>query len=156
MIRKGSSTYQLLEYLYDNDIWMDSRGNIKKDISSYEQVKEYYDNNIRRDTYNRAHKILEELDIKFYDGYIELSDNHTLWQINSCISQEVYWMWVEDFAQFFYEETGVVVYCEGRSGRHVVVEGNLDNALQIDKLKEVQQRLEEEFIMKCNNYKEEV
>lgn len=156
MIRKGSSTYQLLEYLYDNDIWVDKRGNIQKDISSYEQVKEYYDNNIRRDTYNRARKILEELDIKFYDGYIELSDNHTLWQINSCITPEVYWMWVEDFAQIFYEETGVKVYCEGRSNRHVVVEGNIDNALQIDKLKEAQQRLEEEFINKCNNYKEEV
>lgn len=156
MIRKGSSTYQLLEYLYDNDIWVDKRGNIQKDISSYEQVKEYYDNNIRRDTYNRARKILEELDVKFYDGYIELNDNHTLWQINSCIPQEVYWMWVEDFAQIFYEETGVVVYCEGRSNRHVVVEDNLDNVLQINKLKEVQRRLEEEFINKCNNYTEEV
>ena len=155
MIRKGSNTYQLLEYLYDNDIWVDKRGNIKKDISSYEQVKEYYDNNIRRDTYNRAYKILDELDVKFYDGYIELSDNHTMWEIRSDISVELYWTWVEFFAQMFYEETGVQVYCEGRSGRHVVVEANLDNVLKIDKLKEVQQRLEEALIARCNNYKEE-
>lgn len=156
MIRKGSSTYQLLEYLYDNDVWADKYGNIQKDISSYEQVKEYYDDTIRKDTYNRARKILDELDIKFYEGYIELSDNHTVYQITSDISPERYWMWVEDYAQIFYEETGVEVYCEGRSGRHVIVEANIDNVLQLNKLKKVQQRLEKELISKCNNYREEV
>jgi len=70
--------------------------------------------------------------------YIELSDNHTLCNIENDkfpsddYAADEYNTQVEAAFDDFKSETGVELYALGRSGRHICVELNYDNALRYD------------------------
>ena len=99
--------------------------------------------------------------VKFYDHdrwgrniLIELSDNPTMFSIEKPIDDYVYEDYLSLAIEDFEEETGVEVFLEGRSGRHVCVKDTFDNVFNYDYLKDVQQRIEKNFIDDLNSYEE--
>ena len=88
----------------------------------------------------------------YNDDYIELNDNHTIWELNdNGKDDEEWWSIVNSKVAAFKGETGVELYLVGRSGRHACVDNTFYNALHYDELKEVQERLEQEAIDEFND-----
>lgn len=141
------------DYIYvevlTNDLDLD-------DWSNKNEYGEYEENTFINDDEQFIELVKISLDIKerisnkeisLYDGLLELSDNHTLWEIDAPdFDIEMYWEDVSRLAENFETETGVKLYFEGRSGRHVCVENTLSNAFQYDALCELQQRYEKTLI----------
>ncbi len=157
----------LAEYIYDNlDVEISRHGyyTFDEDVLTYEDVIEDYDDRITRKVFNKTKSIvvkaLQEEDLKFYTPYnsdtlIELSDNHTLWQINVPIDEVEYGAVLEQYLEKFTQETGVEIFTEGRSGRHICVPNTVDNLIRFSELQDVQSRLESEMINHINtNYNE--
>jgi len=84
--------------------------------------------------------------------YLELSDNHTFWDINEPegfdgeFDYDLYNFFVEQAFDEFENQTGVELYQCGRSGRHICVEVNFDNILNYDNLCKTQAELEQQVI----------
>lgn len=93
-----------------------------------------------------------------YKKYIELSDNHTLWQIdndkfpNDDSAADEYNIQVEAAFETFKDETGVDLLALGRNGRHICVELNYENALKYSELVGKQQELEKQVIDAMNSW----
>lgn len=93
-----------------------------------------------------------------YKKYIELSDNHTLWQIdndkfpNDDYAADEYNIQVEAAFETFKDETGVDLLALGRNGRHICVELNYENALKYSELVGKQQELEKVVIDAMNSW----
>ena len=95
-----------------------------------------------------------------YDGkgYIELSDNHTLWDFDfeldkseSEIFEITYCNEVNKAAEIFEQETGIELFYLGSSGRHVCIIDNFENARLYASLQEIQKCLESEVIKNITN-----
>lgn len=125
--RKKSSKSSLSESHWDDD----------DDMSWLENVPLY-----REDHYSdnyielNDHNIFNRLD---FNGAIKTSDDEAIFY-------EVYTDMVNAAAEKFERITGVPIYLLGRSGRHVCVELNKENAKRFDELQDVQEKLEKEFI----------
>lgn len=147
-------------YLLDEaDISINSWGNISNmDIPTFRDVVEDFDDRITKQDYFKAVAIVQGLkDLPLYDNdgifYIELSDNHTLWNINNDdLSGDAYNELVADAVDEFENMTGTDVFLLGRSGRHVCVDLNIDNIKNYDKLIDIQDKLENDVIAKANSY----
>ena len=100
-------------------------------------------------------------DINFYQNMIELSADRidfetidvtklTSEQRNDleCTTQ----MYLDDACKKFEKKTGIDIWLEGRSGRHVCVENTLKNAIRYDELCDLQKELKNEYIEKVNAY----
>lgn len=93
-----------------------------------------------------------------YKKYIELSDNHTLWQIdndkfpNDDSAADEYNIQVEAAFETFKDETGVDLLALGRNGRHICVDLNYENALRYSELVGKQQELEKQVIDAMNSW----
>lgn len=93
--------------------------------------------------------------------YIELSDNHTLWNIENNkfpsddSAADEYNTQVEAAFETFKDETGVDLLALGRSGRHICVELNYANALKYSEFVGKQQELEKTVIDAMNNWEPE-
>lgn len=136
------------------------------ELQTLEEIRDWYDESVTEELYSKAKRIVEKVlnEVKFYkdseshDTYIELNDNHTLWEIEipEDINNDEFDMVYSDIvtvtAGDFEEETGTKLYLVGRMGRHACVEANLQNALRYNELKEVQEKLEKEVISKANAY----
>lgn len=137
------------------------------EFEELEKIQDWYDENVTEELYNKAVKIAEKVlnNTKFYKDsegggdYIELNDNHTLWEIESPEGanddgsfDEVYKDIIEQACNDFEKETGTKLYLLGRMGRHACVAVNFLNAYNFAKLQEVQERLEKEVIEKANAY----
>ena len=89
---------------------------------------------------------------KFYDGYLELHDNHTLLDINKDFQYEDYENAVHlaciDMERHYKDLT---VYLLGRSGRHVCVEDIPVNRRRYQQLVEYAKKSEQELIDYFNN-----
>ena len=93
---------------------------------------------------------------RYSDNYIELNDHNIFNRLDfngaiktsndETIFYEVYTYLVNAAAEKFERITGVPIYLLGRSGRHVCVELNKENAKRFDELQDVQEKLEKEFI----------
>ena len=97
-------------------------------------------------------------DFKFYDGYLELHDNHTMWNINKHFHWEDYESVVHlaciDMERH-YKDLEILLL--GRSGRHVCVEDTLINRRRYQHLVDYAKKVEQEIIHYFNNeYKMEV
>lgn len=147
--------YMLSEVDYD----IDRHGKVEYVYTpTYEQ---FNDNiaEISEEDFNKLRKDIEEAlyRTKFYndvDGsgyYIELNDNHTMWELsNENKTAEDWTAIVQAAAAKFEEETGVELKFLGRSGRHACVDVTADNLMGYNKLQEVQERLEQECIDEFN------
>lgn len=93
--------------------------------------------------------------------YIELSDNHTLWNIENNkfpsddSAADEYNAQVEAAFETFKDETGVDLLALGRSGRHICVELNYANALKYSEFVGKQQELEKTVIDAMNSWEPE-
>lgn len=93
--------------------------------------------------------------------YIELSDNHTLWNIENDkfpsddSAADEYNAQAEAAFETFKDETGVDLLALGRSGRHICVELNYANALKYSEFVGKQQELEKTVIDAMNNWEPE-
>ena len=61
-------------------------------------------------------------------------------------------MYLDDVCKKFEKKTGIDIWLEGRSGRHVCVENTLKNAIRYDELCDLQKELKNEYIEKVNAY----
>ena len=83
--------------------------------------------------------------------YLELNDNHTIWELNNENRTGDDWSAiVQSAAEEFDEKTGTELMFFGRSGRHVCVELNFDNLIRYDELKAVQEEFEQQCISRFN------
>jgi hypothetical protein len=83
--------------------------------------------------------------------YLELNDNHTLWEIdNEDFNVEEYNYIVEDAMNEFSFRTDEELYLLGRSGRHACVEFTVENLLNYEALQEIQREIEENVIYEAN------
>ena len=147
--------YMLSEVDYD----IDRHGKVE---NVYTPTYEQFNDNIAEiseEDFNKLRKDIEEAlyRTKFYndvDGsgyYIELSDNHTMWELNNENKTEEDWSAiVQAAAAEFKEETGIELKLLGRSGRHTCVDVTADNLIGYNKLQEVQKRLEQKCIDEFN------
>lgn len=140
------------EYLYDNtDVTVDHRGNVVDyvDVPDIEFAENYA--YISEEDYNKIAEAIREQakNVRYYDGYILLNDNHTLHKIDNPEFDEYdYSTSVEDACEAFRLETGLSLYLLGRSGRRVCVEDSFSSFVNYDYLKEIQEKLENEVIAK--------
>lgn len=148
---------ELGDYLLSNYLRFDKYGDIKTDeLPTYRDLVDEFDDRLTRQDYRNVINTINNSNVSFYlsdDGpYIELSDNQTLWEIDSEIDDEDYWGIVDNALAEFENETGVTPHLLGRSGRHVCVDINWSNFTNYDELVKVQRRLEKEVIDKANNF----
>lgn len=97
------------------------------------------------------------MDFKFYreyngKTYLELHDNHTMWNINKNFPWEVYEYQVR-WACYEMEKhyKDLEIFLLGRSGRHVCVEDTPINRRRYQQLIEYATKLEQEIIDYFNN-----
>lgn len=146
-----SNIYDLCEYMYkesENDIdW----------IPEYDDIISNYDLDTEKADYDKAYEIVKDLidKVKLYksDGYvyIELSDNHTAYEITSNIDDEDYWNEVNLALEALGEDLGTDIYSLGRMGRHICIDNNFNNAIHYDKFCEMQREAEQNLINRINN-----
>lgn len=91
-------------------------------------------------------------EVKYYDGYLELSDDHIMWDIDADIDDETYYMLADDFIDSFEKEYDVsgVTYV-GSSGRHVVCPNTWENVKRYDELVAGMENRQQEFIDYINS-----
>ena len=143
---------ELAKYLYD-----ESEGDVEY-IPDHEDVVYYYSDDITDEVYTKTYEYVKNLieNIKYYNSegttLIELSDNRTMQEItNDNITSEEYWTVANLYLETFEMETGVEVYAEGRSSRHICVANTFENAKRYKELQQKQQELEQQFINEINN-----
>lgn len=143
---------ELAKYLYN-----ESEGDVEY-IPDHEDVVYYYSGDITDEVYTKTYEYVKNLieNIKYYNSegttLIELSDNRTMQEItNDNITSEEYWTVANLYLETFEMETGVEVYAEGRSSRHICVANTFENAKRYKELQQKQQELEQQFIKEINN-----
>lgn len=149
---ENSVDMELAKYLYD-----ESEGDVEY-IPDHEDVVYYYSDDITDEVYTKTYEYVKNLieNIKYYNSegttLIELSDNRTMQEItNDNITSEEYWTVANLYLETFEMETGVEVYAEGRSSRHICVANTFENAKRYKELQQKQQELEQQFINEINN-----
>lgn len=149
---ENSIDMELAKYLYD-----ESEGDVEY-IPDHEDVVYHYSDDITDEVYTKTYEYVKNLieNIKYYNSegttLIELSDNRTMQEItNDNITSEEYWTVANLYLETFEMETGVEVYAEGRSSRHICVANTFENAKRYKELQQKQQELEQQFINEINN-----
>ena len=131
-------------------------------LPTYEQVIDEYSNDVSKSVYNKAYKLVLNLsELPKYDDMLELSNEPVLSSrefndigLEDYDAYNLYTQLVDDKVIDFKEKTGVDLHILGRSGRHVCVENNYENAKNYDMLKRIQSDLVDEVIKDYNNYSE--
>lgn len=151
------------EYYFNQDC-QDS-GNLDE-IDYVDILKDYTDNEAEakrvESLIHDAWKIIKD-HIYYSDHrkYIELSDNHTLWNIENNkfpsddSAADEYNAQAEAAFETFKDETGVDLLALGRSGRHICVELNYANALKYSEFVGKQQELEKQVVDAMNSWEPE-
>ena len=91
-------------------------------------------------------------EIKYYEGYLELSDDRIMWEINADIDEYEYWTLADAFLEQFEKDYNVseVTYL-GRSGRHVVCLNTWENVSRYDELVAGMKKCQQDFIDYINS-----
>jgi hypothetical protein len=144
--------YQSRTEYWDNSIFDNLQENLNS-LDSFWSVEDFdYDELVK--TIKRTLELYEESKNHLYRSdhrvYLELSDNRTMWEINSDIDEDEYYNIVENACNKFLARTEVEIYRLGRSGRHICVDYTYDNVVKYDELCKVQQALEKEVVDRCN------
>ena len=155
---------ELMRYIYDETTYDANRDGSISNINfpEYDYFNDYVMSVDKKSFDEAVEKINNALnDVKLYNDsegsgvYLELNDNHTMYDLNDNGKSEEEWYSIVKSKEVEFEnETDVPLKFLGRSGRHVCVDLNLENIINYDKLKEVQERLEKEAVAEFNNIKE--
>lgn len=147
-----STLDEYCSYLYDY-----ANGEVD-DIPSYEETKDYYFDCSKQEykkIYNMVKTAIENVadNLYSYDNgklRIELSDRSTLNNLSGNIedvdpeqSLFTYEKLRDEAFKKFEEETGVEIWQDGRSGRHIVVDDNFYNAYHYNELCDAQEKWED-------------
>lgn len=153
----SDEVWEIAQDLYNEaDIDVNRYGQV--DGASFMDFDEYngYYRDCTKADFDKAIEYLNNLltdEVKFYtdyNRYLELSDNHTLWNIDipsgAEFNDEDYSFMYTEALEHLQDEIGVDVFGLGRSGRHICVEDNFRNLTQLDKFKEAQSKWEDWLI----------
>ena len=148
----SDEVYEIAEYMYN-----ESEQDLDY-IPDIEEIQDTINEECDEDMYNKAVNIVKNMieSIEYYEDtrnkYIQLSDNHTMYELNSDveITFDQYSSLVETFLQRLQDEINVTVYALGRSGRHICIDNTFDNALNYNKYVEAQSKYEQEMINYIN------
>lgn len=152
---------ELMRYIYDETTYDANRDGSISNINfpEYDYFNDYI-MSIDKKSFDEAVEKIENAlyNVKLYNDsegsgvYLELSDNPTMYDLNNNDKSEEEWFSIVQSKEVEFEnETDVPLRFLGRSGRHVCVDLNLENIINYDKLKEVQERLEDEAVAEFNN-----
>ena len=123
---------ELQEELHDLDDWL---------------YLEDFDEKELRETIRKTVRLCDDIkENHLYNGYIQLSNNRTLWDIVTEIDTDEYNQCVLEAIHKFEAKTNVKVSCLGRNGKHICVEDSYENAVRFDELCNIQKSLEREII----------
>lgn len=153
-----SRTMQELEYLYEDtsffDIRIDRRGNVIDVDYDIDNLDEDYVGEFS-ELAQAIPDFVESLKrVKFYNGLIELSNNQTMYSIDREIGMDEYQFALDQAINGFEEETGVEVFLEGRSGRHICVSDTVENIIDYNSLKDKQKYWEKWLVEFLNEVEE--
>lgn len=96
--------------------------------------------------------------VKLYDGMLELSDKHVMWEFDNRNFTEnsgfddIYYLMVQEELKVFKEETGVEISLLGRSGRHICIDDTPENRERYYELQNIVTEKIKKFIELVNNY----
>lgn len=149
----GNDLEEVAAYMYQDAYYQ------VENIPTYNEVNDYIAS-VTKKEYNTLYKMVEKAcrvheehsyAYDYNDDYIELNDNHTIWELHSdTLTDEDWWSIVDSKVAAFKGETGVDLYLVGRSGRHACVDNTFYNAMRFEELQAVQERLEREAIEEFN------
>lgn len=129
---------------WDDSVFNNLQSNLDT-LDSWWNIEDYDRGELIR-TIKGAIDLYNNTKDKLYRGdngtFLQLSDRHTMWELKRDILPEDYSFLVEEACDKFKAQTGVELYCEGRSGRHVCVEYTYDNALRYEEFCQLQTSLE--------------
>lgn len=135
---------------YASYLYNEADGDVN-DIPDYEECIDWIVN-VDKNTYKKLYKMvkqaIENVSGNMYNGKIELSDNHTLWNIAGNFTPEDFMFYRDEAIRQFEEETGIEMWQDGRSGRHIVVDDNFTNAYHYNELVEAHDKWENWLISK--------
>lgn len=90
--------------------------------------------------------------VKYYEDFLELSDDPILWAIDANIDEYTYYQLAGDFLRKFEKEYDVPgVGYTGRSNRHVVCPDTWENVVRYDELVDGMQKYQQEFVDYINS-----
>lgn len=144
--------YEVAEYLYD-----ESEQDLDY-IPEIEDIQDRVNEDCDENMYNKAvdivRNIIENITYYEYDykKYIQLSDNHTMYELNDDVEMtaDQYSSLVDIFLQQLQDEINIDIYALGRSGRHICIDNTFDNALNYNRYVQAQRKYEQEMINYIN------
>ena len=150
----SSEVKYIAKNLYeDAELKLDRQGNLESiSLIDYDDYNDYHYECTEQE-YNQAKALVEKLTdgAKYYQGYLELNDNHTLWDIDfpadiKSFTDEDYGVLYDDAMRGLEEEIGTEVYGLGRSGRHICIDNTFANLCHYNEYKEIQRKWEKILI----------
>lgn len=144
--------YEVAEYLYN-----ESEQDLDY-IPEIEDIQDRVNEDCDENMYNKAvdivRNIIENITYYEYDykKYIQLSDNHTMYELNDDVEMtaDQYSSLVDIFLQQLQDEINIDIYALGRSGRHICIDNTFDNALNYNGYVQAQRKYEQEMINYIN------
>ena len=144
--------YEVAEYLYN-----ESEQDLDY-IPEIEDIQDRVNEDCDENMYNKAvdivRNIIENITYYEYDykKYIQLSDNHTMYELNDDVEMtaDQYSSLVDIFLQQLQDEINIDIYALGRSGRHICIDNTFDNALNYNEYVQAQRKYEQEMINYIN------
>lgn len=144
--------YEIVKYMYD-----ESEQDLDY-IPELEDIQDTINEDCNEDMYNKAvdivRNIIENITYYEYDykKYIQLSDNHTMYELNDDVEMtaDQYSSLVDIFLQQLQDEINIDIYALGRSGRHICIDNTFDNALNYNGYVQAQRKYEQEMINYIN------
>lgn len=148
----SNELYEIVEYMYN-----ESEQDLDY-IPEIEDIQDSVNEDCDENMYNKAvdivRNIIENITYYEYDykKYIQLSDNHTMYELNDDVEMtaDEYSSLVDTFLQQLQDEINTDIYALGRSGRHICIDNTFNNALNYNKYVQAQHKYEQEMINYIN------
>ena len=148
----SNELYEIVEYMYN-----ESEQDLDY-IPEIEDIQDRVNEDCDENMYNKAvdivRNIIENITYYEYDykKYIQLSDNHTMYELNDDVEMtaDQYSSLVDIFLQQLQDEINIDIYALGRSGRHICIDNTFDNALNYNGYVQAQRKYEQEMINYIN------
>lgn len=125
---------------------------MKQHIERFNQGMEYLIKKVlsKSDIFIEIQKFEKET-IQYYQGNLELSRRHILWEITNNIDEESYSGFVEEWLDKFKNLTGAEVELLGRSSRHCCIKNIDKNRFYYANLKEQFNSFQDDFVSFIND-----
>lgn len=126
---------------------------LKQKVSRLNQALEYLIKNVLNKDLLIDIRRYEKENIQYYQGELELSRRHILWEITTDMEQDLYVEFVNEWLERFDTDHNCEVFLLGRNNRHCCVKDTDQNKLRYHELKEQFQAFQDAFVEYMNNLK---